>query len=389
MNRILVAPDSFKGTLTSVEVADCIEDGIKSVLPHVEVIKIPIADGGEGTLEAILCADEKNFFDIFEVKVSSPLYSEKVKAKFLYHRNEKIAIIEMAQASGLTLVQEKERNPMLTTTYGTGEIVKKSLDLDVKKIIIFVGGSATCDGGFGALSALGVKFLNKENKEVGQGGKYLLDICDFDASNMDIRLKNKEVIIATDVVNKLTGRNGASYMFSPQKGANEKEVELLDMGLKNLAKIIKRKLKIDVESIPGCGAGGGLPASFIAFCGAKVKSGFEIIGGITGIEKKMRNASLVITGEGRIDKQTQYGKVVSGVASIAKKYNLPVIAIVGSVEDMMDYSKIGIDAVFSIITSPMCFEEAKKNSKYFLYWKTQQIMRLLNIKYKKYNKKYT
>lgn len=375
MKKILIAPDSFKGCLTAREVAEIIGESIKRVLPQVKIIKIPIADGGEGTLSSISCAQKD--FKSHKFCVVSPVYQKKVMAKILHNKKEKIALVEMAQASGLTLIREEERNPLFTTTYGTGELIKKALNLGAKEIIVFCGGSSTCDGGIGALSALGVKFYNYQKKEIKPEGKYLLDIFDFDVAQMDTRIKRTNIVVATDVSNMLVGKEGASYVFSPQKGASKEEVELLDRGLKNFAKVIRFKLKVDVEKIPGAGAAGGLPAGLVAFCQAKIKSGFEVISEIVKLEEKIEKVDLVITGEGKIDRQTQYGKVVSQVAKISRKYNLPVVAVVGSVGDNIDYTDIGISAVFSIINSPMDLQGAIRNSRNNLRWTTEQIINLL------------
>lgn len=359
--KIIIAPDSFKGSLTSIEVSDAIELGIKEVSPHAEIVKIPIADGGEGTVQCLVSATGGK---IFHKEVTGPLGS-KVLAYYGVLGDGKTGVIEMAAASGLPLVPENKRNPLITTTYGTGELIKATLDRGCSKLIIGIGGSATNDGGAGMLQALGVRLLDEEGKDIGFGGRELKRIAKIDISQMDERLRHVEILVASDVKNPLCGPNGASYVYGPQKGATPEMVKELDEALAHFAEIIKRDLGKDVKDMPGAGAAGGLGAGLIAFLHARLKPGIELIMETLKFEEAVVNADLVITGEGKIDTQTVYGKVPVGIANVAKKYNVPVLAIGAIVEgDPGIFKSHGIDYVIEIY--PTMDIDASREEKYRL-----------------------
>jgi glycerate 2-kinase len=354
--KIVVAPDSFKGSLTAIEVSVAIEQGIREVFPEAEVIKIPMADGGEGTVQCLVNATGGK---ILEEKVIGPL-GDKVLAHYGFLGDKKTAVIEMAAASGLTLVPENKRNPLITTTYGTGQLIKAALNQGCRKMIIGIGGSATNDGGAGMAQALGVKLLDQEGKEVGFGGGELKKIVKIDISCMDNRLSDTKVLVASDVNNPLCGPQGASRIYGSQKGATPEIIEELDKSLSYFAELIKRDLNKEVKNIPGAGAAGGLGASLMAFLNAELRPGIEIIIEAVKLEQAIKDADLVITGEGKIDSQTIYGKAPIGVAKIAKKYNVPGVAVAAIIEeDSRIFRSYGIDTLIQISEPPMRLSEIK------------------------------
>ncbi len=376
--KIVIAPDSFKGNLTAKEVADAIEVGIRRVFPSAEIVKVPMADGGEGTVQALVDATSG---EIVNVEVTDPL-GNRIDAVFgiLGNQDPKVAVIEMASASGLPLVPLDKRNPMITTTYGTGELILKALDLGCKRLIIGIGGSATVDGGAGVAQALGIRLLDKDGNDIPRGGGGLKYLDRIDISGIDQRIQDTEVIVACDVDNPLVGPRGASAVFGPQKGATPEMVELLDKFLDRYADIIKRDLGIDVKYAPGAGAAGGLGAGLMAFFNAQLRSGIEIVISVSGLEKSLENADIVITGEGKIDRQTIYGKTPIGVAKSAKKYGLPVIAFAGNIDsDSKVVYENGIDGLVSIIGYPMTLETAMERSKEFLADSAERAFRLINL----------
>ncbi len=354
--KIVVTPDSFKGSLTAIEVSVAIEQGIREVFPEAEVIKIPMADGGEGTVQCLVNATGGK---ILEEKVIGPL-GDEVLAFYGILGDRKTAIVEMAAASGLTLVPENKRNPLITTTYGTGQLIKAVLNQGCRKMIIGIGGSATNDGGAGMVQALGVKLLDQEGKEVGFGGGELKKIVKIDISCMDNRLSDTKVLVASDVNNPLCGPQGASRIYGPQKGATPEIIEELDKSLSYFAELIKRDLNKEVKDIPGAGAAGGLGAGLMAFLNAELRSGIEIIIEIVKLEQNIKEADLVITGEGKIDSQTIYGKAPVGVAKIAKKYNVPVVAVAAIIEeDSRIFQSYGINTLIKVSEPPMRLSEIK------------------------------
>jgi len=354
--KIIVAPDSFKGSLTAVEVSDAIGQGVREIFPEAEIVKIPMADGGDGTVQCLVNATGG---EILREKVKDPLGNE-VLASYGILGDKKTAVIEMAEASGLTLVPENKRNPLITTTYGTGQLIKAALDQGCRKMIIGIGGSATNDGGAGMVQALGVKLLDKDEEEVGFGGGELKNITKIDINYMDERLSNTKVLVASDVSNPLCGPKGASWIYGPQKGATPEIIEELDESLAHFAEIVKRDLNKDVKDIPGAGAAGGLGASLMAFLNAELKPGIDIVIEIVKLEQAIKDADLVITGEGKIDSQTIYGKAPIGVAKIAKKYNIPVIAVAAIIGDDADIvHQYGIDNLIKVSEPPMSLTEPK------------------------------
>lgn len=377
MQKIVIAPDSFKGSLTAKEVADSMEKGINKVMDHVEIVKIPMADGGEGTVQSLVDATGGK---IIHLKTHGPL-CKKVNSFYGILGDKETAIIEMAASSGLMLISEEEKNPLKTTTYGTGELIKHALDMGCKNIIIGIGGSATNDGGAGALTALGAKFLDKQGREIGLGGGSLINLDHIDISELDQRLNNSNIVVACDVDNPLCGPNGASAVFGPQKGADGKMVRLLDQSLLKFAMVIKQDLGMDIKDIPGAGAAGGLGGGLLAFLKAKLKRGVDIVIEITDLENKLKDADLVFTGEGMIDYQTAYGKTPYGVANIAKKYNIPVIAIAGSIgEGEETLYKYGFDSIFSILEKPLSLEDAMANASVLVEKTAQRILRVIRLK---------
>lgn len=357
--KIVIAPDSYKESLTALEVATEIEAGFREIFPDAEYIKLPMADGGEGTVAAMVAATAGR---LVAVEATGPL-GEPVKACYGLTGDGKTAIIEMAAASGLTLVAANHRNPLKTTTFGTGELIEAALDADISHLIIGIGGSATNDGGAGMLQALGVRLLDHAGREIGFGGGALANLDHIDVSGMDARLKACRIEAACDVDIPLTGPQGASAVFGPQKGATPKMVAQLDANLSRYANIINRDLGVQVESIPGAGAAGGMGAALLAFFGAQLRPGIEIVVEAVGLEAAVQDADLVITGEGRIDRQTIHGKTPIGVARMAKRFGKPVIGIAGCLStDIAVVHEHGIDAVFSVLSQVCTVEEALKDA---------------------------
>jgi len=357
--KILIAPDSFKESLTSIEVADYLKEGFKKADKNFEITKLPLADGGEGTVKSLVAATDGK---IMKKEVTDPL-GNKVEAIYGILGDGKTGVIEMATASGLPLVPKDKRNPLKTTTYGTGELIKAALDQGCTKLIIGIGGSATNDCGVGMAQALGGKFLDEDGKQIGYGGQYLKDIEKIDLSQLDSRISETEIEVACDVDNPLYGKNGAAYIYGPQKGASKDQVKELDQGLKHIAEIIKDDLGKEVNEIPGAGAAGGLGAGLSAFLDAKLRPGIKIVMEASKLREKMKKVDLVVTGEGKIDGQTASGKTPVGVSRIAKKEELPVIAVAGTIgEDAEKVYDEGIDFLYSVIDKPMTLKEAIDNA---------------------------
>ncbi|MCD6507748.1 glycerate kinase [Candidatus Poribacteria bacterium] len=374
--RIVIAPDSFKGSLTALEAANAIEEGLKRVFPKAEIVKVPMADGGEGTVQSLVDATGGR---IVKKVVTGPL-GDKVEAQFGILGDGRTAVIEMASASGLPLVPPDKRNPMVTTTYGTGELIKAALDMGCRRFIIGIGGSATNDGGGGMAQALGVKLLDKDGNDIPFGGGGLLKLDRIDISTLDPRIAESEIVVACDVDNPLTGPRGAARVYSPQKGATPEMVEILDKALERFAEAVKRDLGRDIKDVPGAGAAGGLGAGLMAFLNAKLQLGVDIVIEATGLEEKVKGADLVITGEGGIDSQTVYGKTPIGVAKVAKKFGIPVLAVAGGISD--DASVVyehGIDGLMSIIPRPITLDEAMAQGPKLLSDAAERIARLLVV----------
>ncbi|WP_421535569.1 glycerate kinase [Priestia sp. D3YE.R1] len=353
--KIVIAPDSFKESLTALRVCEAVEKGIKIHFPNAEISKVPMADGGEGTVQSLVDATDG---EVIQARVTGPLGKE-VKAFYGILGDGKTAVIEMAAASGLHHVPVDKRNPLVTTTRGTGELILKALDHKVKHIIIGIGGSATNDGGAGMAKALGAKLLNTNGAEIKEGGGSLNQLAAIDLTNFDSRLAEVKVEVACDVDNPLTGATGASAVFGPQKGATPDMVKQLDRNLAHYAAVIEKEMDIHIQNVPGAGAAGGLGGGLLAFLSAELKPGVDIVIEATQLESYIKNADLVITGEGRIDGQTIYGKTPIGVAKTAKKHSVPVIAIAGSIgvgsEAVYEH---GINALFSIVPGIVSLSEA-------------------------------
>jgi len=379
LRKIVVAPDSFKGSLSALEVAESVERGIKKVLPAITIHKVPMADGGEGTLESLVDATSGR---LEVVTVMDPLLRE-IKATFGVLGDNKTAVIEMAQASGICLVAEKEKNPLLTTTFGTGQLIKAALEMGLRNFILAIGGSATNDGGAGMLQALGAKLLDINNEEVPVGGGNLHKVEHIDLSTFDTRIKDCKFTIASDVQNPFIGPNGASFVFGPQKGATPSMVEQLDSNLTHWANKIEEVTNRSVHHIPGAGAAGGLGGAFLAFFPSELKRGIDIVIEYTNLESFLVEADLVITGEGKIDFQTASGKTPMGVAQLAKKYDIPTIAIAGTVGDGIEnLYEVGIGAMFSLTDGPMHLEKAMKDGSQLITKQIEQIIRLYLLKNK-------
>lgn len=357
--KIVIAPDSYKESLSALDVATAIETGFREIYPHAEYVKVPVADGGEGTVEAMVAATQGH---IVQVSVTGPL-GEPVNAFYGLSGDMRCAYIEMAAASGLESVPPTRRNPLLTTSWGTGELIRHALDAGVSQIIIGIGGSATNDGGAGMAQALGAKLLSAGQRQIAPGGGALETLARIDLSELDPRLADCRIDVACDVTNPLTGPQGASAVFGPQKGATAAMIERLDRGLQHFAQIIDRDLDIDVLNLEGGGAAGGMGAALYAFCGANLRPGIEIVTDALGLADLVADADLVITGEGRIDSQTIHGKVPVGVAKVAKRFNVPVIGIAGSLTaDVGVVHQHGLDAVFSVLYSVCTLDEALANA---------------------------
>ncbi|MFI0489573.1 MAG: glycerate kinase [Yersinia sp. (in: enterobacteria)] len=353
--KIVIAPDSYKESLSALDVAVQIEAGFRTQFPDAQYIKLPVADGGEGTVDIMVAATAGR---VIKVKVTGPL-GDEVNAFYGISGDEKCAFIEMAAASGLELVPPELRNPLKTTSYGTGELICHALDQGVKHIIIGIGGSATNDGGAGMVQALGAKLLDKQGNQIGFGGGKLAELDAINISDLDQRIEQCQIDVACDVTNPLTGTKGASVIFARQKGATPEMITQLDKGLLHYASVIKRCLDIDVDQVSGAG---GLGAALLAFCGATLSPGIDIVTDALGLDALVRDATFVITGEGRIDSQTIHGKVPIGVAHVAKRYNKPVIGIAGSLADDVDVVyEHGLDAVFSVIYNICTLEQALDN----------------------------
>ncbi|MDQ6589492.1 MAG: glycerate kinase, partial [Haemophilus parainfluenzae] len=344
--KIVIAPDSFKESLTALEVANAIETGFKQIFPNAEYVKLPMADGGEGTVQSLVDATQGR---LIETEVTAPL-GNQVKSFFGLSGDGKTAIIEMAAASGLHLVPMDKRDPCQTTSFGTGELIKQALDLGVQHIILGIGGSATNDGGAGMLQALGLRLLDKNGQSIGFGGAELSKIAEIQMTDLDPRLQYVQIEVACDVNNPLCGERGASAIFGPQKGATPEMVKELDAALAHFAEIAGRDCGKQIKEQPGAGAAGGMGGGLLLLPNVQLKAGVQIVLDNLKLAEQVKEADLVITGEGRMDAQSILGKTPIGVARTAKQFNKPVIVIVGCLRE--DYEVVyehGIDAVFPII----------------------------------------
>ncbi|WP_144553757.1 glycerate kinase [Bacillus sp. X1(2014)] len=357
--KVVIAPDSFKESLTALEVSEAVEKGFKRIMPDAEYVKVPMADGGEGTVQSLVDATGGK---IIRKKVTGPL-GVPVEAFFGILGNKTTAVIEMAAASGLHHVPVGKRNPLTTTTRGTGELISAALDFGVNRIIIGIGGSATNDGGAGMAKALGARLLDRNGLEIGEGGGSLCDLASISLSNLDPRIDSIRFDVACDVDNPLTGETGASAIYGPQKGATPEMIVQLDHGLEHFAAIIERDLGMKIKDVPGAGAAGGLGGGLLAFLPSELKRGIDIVIEASGLSNLVQGADLVITGEGKIDGQTIFGKTPIGVAKTAQNYGIPVVGIAGNIsKDSHVIHEYGIDAIFSIVPGVVLLEDAFKNA---------------------------
>jgi glycerate kinase len=352
--NILIAIDSFKGSLSSRELSDTIEEGLNEVSPDFNIQKVPIADGGEGTMEALIGAigGEK-----VNLNVSGPLF-EEIAAEYGI-LPDKTVVLDIASAAGLILVAEEKMNPLRTTTLGVGQMILDAINKGHRNFIIGIGGSATNDGGIGMLTELGYRFLDEDGHILKPVGASLSKIDKIDTGNAFSALEECNFMVACDVNNPLFGPNGAAHVYARQKGASEADVTILDKGLRNYSQVISKEMNIDIADIPGSGAAGGLGGGFKAFLNSQLKPGIEILFEQVRLEEKIKWADIVITGEGRIDHQTIMGKVVSGVAQLGKMHNKKVIALAGSIADNTDeLYALGVDSMYSIMDASISLEEA-------------------------------
>ena len=376
--KILIAPDSFKDCLSAGDVAVAIEIGIKRVLPAAKCILRPMADGGEGTIDAILNVRRGKKI---HRQVSGPI-GRKVRAGYGLLQNNKAAVIEMAAASGLMLVAPGKRNPLLTSSYGTGELLADAMEQGVKEIIVGLGGSATVDGGAGMAQALGVRFRDRYGKIIRKRmtGGMLEQIAAIDMDRINPAVNGIKITAAVDVDNRLCGRYGAARIFGPQKGATPAMVKVLDNNLRHLAGVIKKDLHINVMNLKGGGAAGGLGAGLVAFTGAELTGGVELVADLLGFDKQARDTDLIVTGEGRIDNQTRHGKVVAGVAAMGKRLGVPVVAIGGSVADHIDdLYEAGLVAVVSTVVGDMELAEAIKHAPKYIANAAERVLQLISL----------
>lgn len=375
MQNFILVPDSFKGTLSAIEVCNIMKSSIKNLYKDANIISVPVADGGEGTVDAFLYAlgGEKK-----SIWVSDAFNEQKILAHYAMLKND-IAVIEMAACAGLPLVKDR-LEPDKTTTFGVGELIIDAINSGAKKIILGLGGSATNDGGCGMAVALGVKFKDEQDQEFMPTGGTLSQIYKIDMNNIYSKIKDVEFVSMCDVDNPLCGRLGASAVFAPQKGADEDMVKLLDEGLAHLAKIIKRDLHIEVKDIKGAGAAGGLGAGSIAFLQSKLTKGIDVVLDTINFDELVSKADIVFTGEGKFDSQSLHGKVIMGVANRSQKYKIPVIVVTGAIgENIQEAYNKGITAIFSINKEPMEFSKSALKSKENMILTMENILRLLKI----------
>jgi glycerate kinase len=370
--KIVIAPDSFKECLSTTKVAQAISEGIKRIVPEAEILSIPIADGGEGTVEALVRSTGGTIIQTPSVDA----LNRPIQSFYGVLDDGKTAVIEMAAASGIEMLAPEERNPLITSTFGTGLLIKAALDTGFTQIIIGIGGSATNDGGAGMAQALGFGLCDQDGLPLNLGGGSLGKLQSIDYSKIHPLLRKAKITVASDVQNPLLGPSGATTIYGPQKGATPEMLDTLEENMVHFSRILCQAFEIDFSEIPGAGAAGGLGAGLMAFCNAEMVSGFELVSKLTDLERHISDASLVFTAEGKIDSQTAFGKTVSGVAQLGKKHQVPVIALAGIVtDDLTELYKQGITAVFAIGNQPMSLEESKVRASELLANTAEQIMR--------------
>lgn len=361
--KIILAPDKFKGSLTGVEFCNAVEEGLKLILPKVEISKLPLADGGDGTIEIL---DYHLKGKRINIKVKDPLFSP-IEASYLFIESTNTAFVEMAEASGMKLLSTEKQNCFLTTTFGTGEIIQHAIYKGAKTIVLGIGGSATNDCGIGMATALGYKFLDKKGNEVVPIGKNLSKIDKIDVSNVNKKLKTVTFKVACDVTNPLYGKEGAAYVYGLQKGASIEEVNILNKGLEHFSNVLLKHGNIDVQKIKGAGAAGGMGAGALVFLNASLLPGIELVKEIIDFDKKIQNADWIITGEGKLDSQTLSGKTIQGVMKSAKTHKIQVAVLCGSISLQKEVlNDLGISYVNSIMDIAQNFEDAMTNSYKYL-----------------------
>jgi glycerate 2-kinase len=371
--NVVIAPNAFKECLSACSVAQAIKKGVKKACPEAETVLIPVADGGDGTCEALVAA-RKGIYR--EINVNDPLM-RPLYVKYGFIDDGKTAVMEMASASGLWILSEDEKNPLHTTTFGTGEMIRDALEQGVETIIIGIGGSATVDGGIGMASALGYRLLDENGNDIHPTGQALNSIRNIDSAHVHPRLKAVRIEVACDVTNPLLGPQGAVAVYAPQKGAAAESLPILEEGLSCLAECWKRDCGVDIQELPGAGAAGGLGAGLVAFCGANLRPGFDLVAEYALLDEWLKQADLVITGEGKIDESTSFGKVPVGVGRHAKLLGVPAVVLAGSVSgDLSPLYQEGIAAVFSIASGPMRLEESMQRAKELLENTAEQTVRL-------------
>ena len=374
--KIVIAPDSFKGSLSAEEAADAIETGFRAVYPDAEYIKVPMADGGEGTVQSLVDATSGT---IITQTVEGPM-GDMVAGIFGILGDRQTAVIEMAAASGIHLVTPDEQNIYLASSFGTGQLINAALDHSCNKLIVGLGGSATNDGGMGMMKAFGAQFLDKDGAPLPPDARALLQLEKIDLQYLDHRLGKTEIVVACDVDNPLCGENGAARVFGPQKGATEEDIAVLDQALARYGDVLSNNTGRNIAVEPGAGAAGGMGAALIGLIDAVVKPGVDLVIGIVELAKSIVDADLVITGEGRVDSQTIHGKTPVGVAKIAKSHNLPVICIAGSVEDDADIiHQLGIDEIYSVIEGDYDLTKVLIEAGHKLTQAAQKIAKSLNL----------
>ena len=374
--KIVIAPDSFKGSLTAAEAAEAIETGFRAVYPDAEYVKVPMADGGEGTVQSLVDATSGT---IITQLVSGPM-GDMVAGFFGILGDRQTAVIEMAAASGIHWVRPKERDVFLASSFGTGQLINAALDRGCDKLIVGLGGSATNDGGIGMMKALGAQFLDQDGVQLTADVRALLQLARIDLQYLDPRLDKTEIVVACDVDNPLCGENGAARVFGPQKGATEEDIAVLDQALTRYGDILSANAGRDIASEPGAGAAGGMGAAFIGLIDAVLKPGVDIVIEIVDLANSLVDANLVITGEGRVDNQTIHGKTPTGVAKVAKSCNLPVICIAGSVEDGADFThQLGIGEIYSVTEGDYDLTEVLIEAEHKLTQAAQKIAKSLNL----------
>lgn len=371
--KIVIAPDSFKESLSAAGVASALARGLRQALPEAEVIECPLGDGGEGTLDAVLAAMGG---EVREARVTGPL-GELVTARWGWLAEQRTAFVEMASASGLELVPRARRDVRVATSHGTGELLRAALDAGAERLVVAIGGSATNDGGAGVLQALGVRLLDAQGQALAPGGAALASLASLDLTDLHPRLAAVEVVIAADVDNPLCGSQGASQIFGPQKGASPEQVRELDAALAHFATVTAATLGRDVSEQPGAGAAGGVGFAALAFLQATFRPGIEVVAELVGLEEALQDADLAVTGEGRLDGQTLRGKTPAGVLRLAQRHGVPVVAVAGSLGDGYDalYQQ-GLAAAFSLVPGPLSLEEALAQAEGLLERTARDIGRL-------------